>query len=393
MSKIDKNVSFISRRTSRREGGGRPRKWVAIETFISETARRMWESGAPLTPEQLHHCVIKFAKSNGDKAVTDFCVHGKRNTFNKFVRRVLVRNRFSVRKMSISQSVPVDWRSKAEQNTSRIREKFLSEKVDVVVNADETFLLFHPLGDRLVAPTGVKRVGTVVQADNEKFGATVLIACEYKTSSILPPMIIFTGVYGAKLMSQWAGFDKAKVIFNESHWMTSNTAIIYVAYLRTMFQGKRIGLIWDKHTSHYSEEVLNFIAKSNEENKDTTVVVELVDEGLTPIIQVPDVAVNKVFKAAVKKRYHQYRSELPLVIGKKVSVTREQLVDFVLQAIDEINEDNNDNLFIHDAFKKCGLNPWSKNNSLKAFKDHLDSLEENMILKAMLTNQTALPLL
>jgi len=78
--------------------------------------------------------------------------------------------------MSISQSVPVDWRSKAEQNTSRIREKFLSEKVDVVVNADETFLLFHPLGDRLVAPTGVKRVGTVVQADNEKFGATVLIA-------------------------------------------------------------------------------------------------------------------------------------------------------------------------------------------------------------------------
>jgi hypothetical protein len=95
----------------------------------------------------------------------------------------------------------------------------------------------------------------------------------------------------------------------------------------------------------------------------------------------------------VKKRYHQYRAELPVVIGKKVSVTRKQLVDFVLQAIDEINEDNNDNLFIHDAFKKCVLNPWSKDNSMKAFKDHLDSLEESMILKAMLTNQTALPLL
>ena len=117
------------------------------------------------------------------------------------------------------------------------------------------------------------------------------------------------------------------------------------------------------------------------------------DEGLTPVIQIPDVAVNKVFKAAVKKRYHQYRAELPVVIGKKVSVTRKQLVDFVLQAIDEINEDNNDNLFIHDMFKKCGQNPWSKDNSMIAFKDHLDSLEENMILKAMLTNQTALPLL
>jgi hypothetical protein len=63
-----------------------------------------------------------------------------------------------------------------------------------------------------------------------------------------------------------------------------------------MFQGKRIRLICDKHTSHYSKEVLNFIKRSNEENKDTTVVVELVDEGLTPIIQVPDVAVNKVLR-------------------------------------------------------------------------------------------------
>jgi hypothetical protein len=61
------------------------------------------------------------------------------------------------------------------------KEKFLREKVDVVVNADETFLLFHPFGNQLVAPTGVKHVGTVVQADNEKFGATVLIACVYKT--------------------------------------------------------------------------------------------------------------------------------------------------------------------------------------------------------------------
>jgi len=90
MPKIEINLSFISRRTSRHGGGGRPRKWVAIETFISETTRQMWESGAPLTPEQLHHCVINFTKSNGDKAVTDFCVHGKRNTFNKFMRRVLI---------------------------------------------------------------------------------------------------------------------------------------------------------------------------------------------------------------------------------------------------------------------------------------------------------------
>jgi len=52
-------------------------------------------------------------------------------------------------------------------------------------------------------------------------------------------------------------FDPAKVIFNESHWMTANAEIFYVSYLMSMFEGKKIGLIWDKHTSHYCTEVLD----------------------------------------------------------------------------------------------------------------------------------------
>jgi hypothetical protein len=108
--------------------------------------------------------------------------------------------------------VPVDWCKKAEQNSARIREKFRAEDVDVIMNADETFFLFHPFGDKLLAPTGIKRVGSAVQVDNEKWGATVMIACEYRTSSILPPMIIFTGVYCAKLMTQWAKYPKGNFV-------------------------------------------------------------------------------------------------------------------------------------------------------------------------------------
>jgi len=290
--------------------------------------------------------------------------------------------------------VPEDWRSKAEENAARIRATFLKEDVDVVINADETFLLFHPYGQRLIAPTGVKRVGSVVQVDNEKWGATVMIACEYRTSCVLPPMIIFTGVHCAKLMTQWATFDQAKVIFNESHWMASNAAIIYLSYLTNMFKGKKIGIIWDKHTSHYCAEVQNFIDKFNAPENETgkKIVMELVDEGLTPIIQVPNVAVNKIFKAGVKKRYHQYRSGLPVTIGKKITVSRETLVDFVLSTIEEINKSNNESQYISDAFKRCGLNPWSKEKSLEAFQDHLSKLESNAILAAMITNQKAMPL-
>jgi hypothetical protein len=123
-----------------------------------------------------------------------------------------------------------------------------------------------------------------------------------------------------------------------------------------LFRGKTIGLIWDKHTSHYSDKVMEFVERCN---ADKRIVIELVDEGLTPIIQVPDVAVNKVFKAVVKERYHKYQSTLPVNIGQKVSVPRETLVDFVLDAIQEINERNDDTPFIMNTFKRCGLNLWS----------------------------------
>jgi hypothetical protein len=76
---------------------------------------------------------------------------------------------------------------------------------------DETFLLFHPFGEKLIAPTGIKRVGSAVQVNNEKWGATVMISCEFCTSSILPPMVIFTGVYCAKLMTQCAKYSKGKL--------------------------------------------------------------------------------------------------------------------------------------------------------------------------------------
>jgi hypothetical protein len=238
LAKTNSLYAFVGYSTQRQDGAGRKKKWNDLETFIVETVQRSWECGAPMTPEQLQHTVMQHVKNEKNTRVIDQFVNGKRNTFSKFIQRVLKMNNFSVRKMAISQSVPVDWHQKAEDNTSRIREKFKAEKVDVVVNADESFLLFHPFGECLVAPTGVKHVGTAVQVDNEKWGATVMIACKYKTSCILLPMIIFTGVYGAKLMTHWAAFERAKVIFNESHWMTSNAAIIYISYLISMFPGK-----------------------------------------------------------------------------------------------------------------------------------------------------------
>ena len=145
-----------------------------MEEFIVDKVRHAWESGVPLTPEQLYHMGLDYAKDLDDKNTVDTIVNDKRATWNKYVQHVLSRNNFSVWKMSISQSVPPDWRQNAEDNTARTWKTFSRENVDV--NADETFLLFHPLGQRLIAPTGVKHVGTALQVDNKKWGATIMIA-------------------------------------------------------------------------------------------------------------------------------------------------------------------------------------------------------------------------
>jgi hypothetical protein len=144
---------------------------------------------------------------------------------------------------------------------------FKNEKVDVVINADETFVLFHMKDTCLIGPQGIKRVGTSTKVDNEKMGATVLISCEFRTSMILPPMVIFTGAHGAKLMQNFEDgevllffcllflflcltfmyfilfFHTVNGLCNESHWMTSQTSIIYLQYLNTLFPGGKKWLL------------------------------------------------------------------------------------------------------------------------------------------------------
>jgi hypothetical protein len=174
--------------------------------------------------------------------------------------------------------------------------------------------------------------------------------------------------------------------------MTSQAAIIYLQHLLTLFPKKKIGLIWDKHSSHYSEEVMEFIDNNNKDPEKGKIISAIVDEGLTPIIQVPDVAVNKPFKQKLKEHYYKYRLETEIKVGRKVKVSREKVVEFILNSMDEINAESTKTYLIHDAFKYCGLNPWSLKNSLDAFAEHLDKLESNQILKAMITNQTAVQL-
>ena len=75
---------------------------------------------------------------------------------------------------------------------------------------------------------------------------------------------------------------------------------------------------------------------------------------------------------------------------RKVDVSREQLVDFIEGAFNQINTHQMRNRTIAESFDNCGLNPYS--DDLTAFHRHLDSLEENKCYAAMIEKRTALDL-
>jgi len=205
---------FLTKERSRHPGAGHPSKCQELSEFIMSKAKEGWEKGTLITSQELVLLFQRHVNATEDQETKKMFVNGKKNSVHQFIGRVLKANKYSIRKKSISQSVPTDWRSKADENALRIWTLFKAENVEVVINADETFVLFHMKENRLIVPQGVKRVGPSTQVNNEKMGAAVHFSCEFQTSMILPPMIIFTGVYGAKLMQEWEKFEDCEFLLS-----------------------------------------------------------------------------------------------------------------------------------------------------------------------------------
>ena len=89
--------------------------------------------------------------------------HESRKKLANFVSRKLDYFGFCVRKSTVSQSIPNNWKDLAMKGAARVRNKFKNEDVSVVISADETFLRFHESSSQLLAPKGAKRVVTAIK--------------------------------------------------------------------------------------------------------------------------------------------------------------------------------------------------------------------------------------
>ena len=160
------------------------------------------------------------------------------STYARWRKNLLKRMNYSVRKHSVCQVVPHNWREIALEAILKIRAKLCG--CDVVVNADQTFVLYNESKDeQLLVPTGTKRVSTKQKTDT-KTGFTVMCCAQCETSLLLPPFIVFKGKNMADSEAaaggrpnrtlhykykNWANEDEentATITFQENHWFDAS---------------------------------------------------------------------------------------------------------------------------------------------------------------------------
>jgi hypothetical protein len=177
-SKSSGSCEYISR-TAKTVGSERQVKLKDQEKFIMETIKIRRETGNPVSKADAYMFLIKECCSDSDGDISGFDKAMGLSTgfiqpnFSSWLKRVLERNKFSVRKESISQSVPLNWLYFAISSAGIIRSEMKQACVTRLVNAVEMILNFYPKESTVIAPTNVKRVGCNRKED-EKQGCTII---------------------------------------------------------------------------------------------------------------------------------------------------------------------------------------------------------------------------
>ena len=166
---------------------------------------------------------------------------------------MLERSGWSLRKNSIGQTVPEDWRDMAEKNAARIQMRFSEEEVEVTINADQTFVNFFMEEEEVVAPTGTKRAGGRINADVKK-GFTLMVGCNMETSLMEPPFAVFDGTKLCKAKHpertlawkyrNWRGSAPGRtghMSFQKKHWFDEDITIEWFDWiLDVLYPGKKV---------------------------------------------------------------------------------------------------------------------------------------------------------
>jgi hypothetical protein len=85
--------------------------------------------------------------------------------------------------------------------------------------------------------------------------------------------------------------------------------ILYLEWIMKMFPGQRSLLIVDRATTHHGEMIDKWLKNNHNSDSASKVFIEYIPEGMTSIMQVWEVVINKPLKDKIKKQYYSFRDE------------------------------------------------------------------------------------
>jgi DDE superfamily endonuclease len=378
-------VIYITK-TAKSVGGGRHIKYKEEADFLMDAVVVAWETGNPLSRSSCYNLLLTKFGPDLDRAWTsqmDITSGQISPALSQWLTRTLQRHDYAVRKESISQTVPANWFTLALDACEFIRSTMSKASVTRLVNMDEMFLNYYPKDTHLIVPVNTKRVGANRKEDAKK-GCTVAVSCEMYSSELLAPFVVMDGTtdgYLARRYAHWCG--NAEVKFQARHWMDGPVAITYLDWLKGCFPNDRIGLIWDFATAHKADDVLGHA-------RELDITVAFIPAGLTSILQVCDLIVNKPIKAAFKRSYCAFKMRNDPGPGGKYVVDRDDVLVWIEEAMKEVNKSQAARNGIGHAFRKYGQDPRCEDTT--ELLECLTSLQENRIYASLLENQAALDL-
>jgi hypothetical protein len=142
------------------------------------------------------------------------------------------------------------------------------------------------------------------------------------------------------------------------------------------------GLIWDKCTAHSGPDLDEWVENYNRQDGPGRLIIGYIPEGMTSLMQVCDVVVNRRFKQELSARYHDYRMVKTAAMepGQTLKVPRDQFISFLEGAVATINRENQTTRTIADAFESCGQNPWAPSTK---FDEHLAKLSNSSVYRTL----------
>lgn len=261
----------------------------------------------------------------------------------KFLRRHdLVKRAFT----SVGQKVPEN----ASQLVTRMFHLF-DEKVtgisgDNIANMDETPVYFDMPGSRTFDMRGVKTVKCKTTG-HEKLRFTAVLTI-MSNGQKLNPMIIFKGL--KKIPP--GEYPKGMIVTVASGG--SMTGDLMEKYRESVWAKRPGGIfkppslfIMDTHRAHRMESVADSFLKKNRTE------LLFVDGGMTPLLQLLDVYVNKSFKTKLRAKWEDWMRNgevLYTKFGNRQRASYQMVCKWVQEAWDEIDSD-----MLVNSFVGCGL--------------------------------------